>query len=80
MEIQADSTRQLGDPATYGFYVKATGWVTLSSFAVAMAAFGFCDSFPSMVAHPVIHYLQSSSNMKLPDRYLDQVVGRSEHG
>ncbi|KAK0370729.1 ABC transporter [Colletotrichum limetticola] len=48
LEDQADSARQLGDWGMYGFYARAAGWFSLSTFAGAMIVFAFCDSFPDI--------------------------------
>jgi ABC-type multidrug transport system fused ATPase/permease subunit len=43
-----DKTRQEGDTATYMYYIKSVGWGPTMIFIVAMAAFVFCLSFPSI--------------------------------
>jgi ATP-binding cassette, subfamily C (CFTR/MRP), member 1 len=43
-----DLSRQLGDSSMYKFYAKGVGWLSLSTFAVLMAIYAFCASFPSM--------------------------------
>ncbi|KYK57377.1 ABC transporter [Drechmeria coniospora] len=48
VEIQANSARQVGDSAVYGFYAKSAGWFTMTSFIISICIFAFCDSFPSV--------------------------------
>jgi ABC-type multidrug transport system fused ATPase/permease subunit len=43
-----DKTRQEGDIDTYMYYIKSVGWGPTMIFIVAMAAFVFCLSFPSI--------------------------------
>jgi hypothetical protein len=71
-KLQADSTRRLGDPALYKFYARAAGWLTLTTFCVAMAIFAFCGSFGSKVS-----FIRTFSSLTWCSlcRYLAQMVG-----
>jgi len=61
MEVQADSTRQLGDPKMYTFYARAAGRITLATFLVSMMIFAFCESFPSKLSN-LVYAVQNLSN------------------
>ncbi|KAK1450990.1 ABC transporter [Colletotrichum cuscutae] len=70
LDDQADSARQLGDWGIYGFYARAAGWFSLSTFAGAMIVFAFCDSFPGNLPQgpidvEIIRLTNSSSDIWL---------------
>lgn len=46
-EIPLDESRRLGDPQAYKFYYTAVGFNTAVGLFVAMAAYAFCNAFPS---------------------------------
>ncbi|KAK2593028.1 hypothetical protein QQS21_009282 [Conoideocrella luteorostrata] len=70
METEVDSTRRLGNVAMYGFYARAAGWDTLVIFAIAMAVFAFCGSFPSI-------WLKwwAADNLAVPNQHLGKWLG-----
>lgn len=45
-----DASRRTGDVAVYLYYVKAVGWLPALIFVVAISAFVFCMSFPSITS------------------------------
>jgi ABC-type multidrug transport system fused ATPase/permease subunit len=49
---QDESSRLTGDVAVYLYYIQAVGWIPTLIFIVAISAFVFCLSFPSMYCHP----------------------------
>lgn len=46
--LQGEASRQTGDVQTYVYYAQSVGWFPVLIFAVAIIAFVFCYSFPSM--------------------------------
>jgi len=47
-EIIDDASRRNGDVSVYLYYVRAVGWIPTLIFVVAISAFVFCISFPTI--------------------------------
>ncbi|KAF9765371.1 hypothetical protein IL306_002342 [Fusarium sp. DS 682] len=47
-EIEDDASRRTGDVAIYMYYIRAIGWIPTSIFILAICAFIFCQSFPTI--------------------------------
>lgn len=45
-----DLHKHTGEFGTYSFYLRSIGWLSTTSFLIAIAGFAFCISFPSKLS------------------------------
>ncbi|KAH7407958.1 ABC multidrug transporter [Cadophora sp. MPI-SDFR-AT-0126] len=64
------SNRQTGDVAVYLYYVKAVGWIPTLIFIIAISAFVFCMSFPTIWIK-----WWAASNVEAPNQNLGYYLG-----
>ncbi|KAK0106876.1 hypothetical protein ONS95_003598 [Cadophora gregata] len=64
------SDRQTGDVAVYLYYVKAVGWIPTIIFIIAISAFVFCMSFPTIWIK-----WWAASNVQAPNQNLGYYLG-----
>ncbi|TVY44056.1 ABC transporter [Lachnellula occidentalis] len=65
-----DLSRRTGDIAVYLYYIKAVGWIPTLIFVIAISAFIFCLSFPSIWVK-----WWATSNAKAPNEKLGYYLG-----
>ncbi|PVH81871.1 hypothetical protein DL98DRAFT_457694 [Cadophora sp. DSE1049] len=65
-----ESNRQAGDIAVYLYYVKAVGWIPTLIFIVAISAFVFCMSFPTIWIKWWV-----ASNVEAPNQNIGYFLG-----
>jgi hypothetical protein len=65
-----DLSRRSGDVSVYLYYVNAVGWIPTLIFVVAISAFVFCMSFPSIWVK-----WWATSNAEAPNEKLGYYLG-----
>lgn len=68
--VEDDLSRRTGDVSVYLYYIKAVGWVPTLIFVVAISAFVFCLSFPSIWVK-----WWATSNAQAPNEKLGYYLG-----